>query len=225
MKLLLIEDERTLSQSMANYLTKAGYQCQTALDFESAQEKTLLYNYDCIVVDLTLPDGNGLDIIQKLKQVHPTVGIIIVSARNALEDRLKGLDLGADDYLTKPFHLSELNARIHSILRRRLQAGSHTVCFREITILPDQGQVLVNDQALSLTRSEYDLLLFLIYNQERLVTKESVAEHLLGDSADQMDSFDFIYSHIKNLRRKIVEKGGKDYIQSRYGVGYKFSAD
>ena len=224
MKLLLIEDERALSQSMLNYLTKAGYHCQTAIDFESAQEKTLLYSYDCIVVDLTLPGGNGLDIIRKLKQVNPTVGIIIVSAKNALEDRLKGLELGADDYLTKPFHLSELNARIHSILRRRLQAGSHVITFQEITVLPEQGLALVNDEPLALTRSEYDLLLFFIYNHERLITKESVAEHLLGDSSDQMDSFDFIYSHVKNLRRKIVEKGGKDYIQSRYGVGYKFSA-
>ncbi|MDJ1470313.1 response regulator transcription factor [Xanthocytophaga flava] len=223
MKLLLIEDESALSQSMANYLTKAGYHCETAMDFESAQEKTLLYSYDCIIVDLTLPGGNGLDIIGKLKQVNSTVGIIIVSAKNALEDRLKGLELGADDYLTKPFHLSELNARIHSILRRRLQGGSTKISFQEITILPQQGQALVNNEPLILTRSEYDLLLFFIYNKERIITKESVAEHLLGDSADQIDSFDFIYSHVKNLRRKIVEKGGKDYIQSRYGVGYKFS--
>jgi DNA-binding response OmpR family regulator len=173
-------------------------------------------------VDITIPGGSGLDIIRELKKKGSEAGIIIISAKNSIEDKISGLDLGADDYLTKPFHLSELNSRIKSIVRRRSFKGSNEICFHEISIVPDEMLVSVNKKTVTLTKKEFDLLLFFISNKNRVITKESIAEHLWGDDMDTADSFDFIYSHIKNLRKKLVEKGSEDYIQTVYGMGYKF---
>ncbi len=194
-----------------------------AYTFAKASEKVNLYNYDCVVVDIGLPDGSGLNIIKEIKKSKSNAGIIIISARNALDDKIDGLEIGADDYLTKPFHLSELNARIKSLIRRRSFNGSNEIICNEITINPDNFEVFVNSQVLTLTKKEYDLLLYFLSNKNRVVTKESIAEHLWGDNMDLIDSYDFIYTHIKNLRRKMVEKGGNDYIQTIYGTGYKFN--
>jgi DNA-binding response OmpR family regulator len=223
MKILIIEDEKSLADSIADYLRQEGYMCEKAAKLAVADEKTDLYAYDCIIVDIGLPDGNGLEVIKKLKGQKSETGIIIISARNALTDKIDGLEIGADDYLTKPFHLSELNARIKSIIRRRNFKGSTEIVCNEISISPDEMAVSVSGAPVSLTKKEYDLLLYFIVNKNRVITKESIAEHLWGDNFDLVESFDFIYTHIKNLRRKLLEKGCSDYIQTIYGMGYKFN--
>jgi len=222
MKILLIEDEKELSKSIAVYMNQENYVCEAVLTYEEAVEKINLYQYDCIIVDINLPDGSGLNIIRELKQLKSTAGILIISAKNSLDDKIIGLDIGADDYLTKPFHLSELNARVRSIIRRRSFGGVNEIIFNEIRIFPDQMEAFVNDQPLLLTKKEYDLLIYFLSNKDRVLTKESIAEHLWGDDMDLADSYDFIYTHIKNLRKKILEKGGPDYIRNIYGMGYKF---
>jgi len=223
MKVLLIEDEHELSRDIAEFLQKENYLCEVALDFAYAIEKINLYQYDCVIVDIGLPDGNGLDLIRSLKKIGSETGIIIISAKNSLDDKINGLEIGADDYLTKPFHLSELNARIKSIIRRRNFSGANEIIFNEIRILPEKMEAMVNRQSLGLTKKEYDLLVFFLSNKERVLTREAIAEHLWGDQMDMADSFDFIYTHIKNLRKKIIDKGGEDYIHTIYGMGYKFT--
>lgn len=223
MKILLIEDEVQLAQTIISCLQQEGYVCEWAKTLDEAEEKIYIYAYDCALIDLTLPGGSGLQLLELLKQGHPETGIIIISAKNSLDDKIKGLDLGADDYMTKPFHLAELNSRIKSLIRRRKFGGNQEIVFSEICILPDEQVVTVHDNRVVLTKKEYDLLLFFISNKNRVLTKEAIAEHLWGDHSDMLDSFDFIYSHIKNLRKKLEEKGALDYIKTVYGAGYKFS--
>jgi DNA-binding response OmpR family regulator len=223
MKILIIEDEKELASSITAYLSQEKYVCECVNNFAFASEKIDLYNYDCLIVDIMLPDGNGLDIIKTLKKTKPETGVIIVSARNSLNDKITGLDIGADDYLTKPFNLSELNSRLKSVIRRRNFAGSNEIVFEKIKILSDKKQVLVGGNEIVLTRKEYDLLLYLITNKNRVVTKESIAEHLWGDNIDMVDSYDFMYTHIKNLRKKIIEAGGGDYIETIYKIGYRLN--
>lgn len=224
MNILLIEDERDLANSIAAYLSQENFHCEAVTTFDAATEKINLYSYDCIIVDIGLPDGSGLNIIRELKQNKSTAGIIVISARSSLDDKVLGLDTGADDYLTKPFHLSELNARVKSVIRRRNFSGQNEVIFNEIRIVPEQIKVFVNEQEIILTRKEYELLLFFLSNKDRVLAKESIAEHLWGDNMEMADSFNFIYTHIKNLRRKLIEKGCEDYIRTIYGMGYKFSS-
>jgi DNA-binding response OmpR family regulator len=224
MKILLIEDEKALAHSIVEFLQKESHLCEAVAKFEDAIEKIHMYQYDCIIVDINLPDGSGLNVIRALKQNKSETGIIIISAKNSLDDKIAGLEIGADDYLTKPFHLPELNARIKSIIRRRNFGGVNEIVFNDITILPDKMEVKVNDQSIVLTKKEYDLLIFFLSNKDRVLTKEAIAEHLWGDEMDMADSFDFIYTHIKNLRKKIIDKGGEDYIRTIYGMGYKFTA-
>ncbi|MDQ0107160.1 DNA-binding response OmpR family regulator [Chitinophaga terrae (ex Kim and Jung 2007)] len=222
MKLLIIEDEPVLRDSILEYLERQGYICESANDFKQGLEKVREFDYDCIVADITLPLGNGLDIVKELKSLESHAGIIIISAKDALEDKLKGLELGADDYLTKPFHLSELNARINAILRRKNFDGNTIIRFNEITVIPASQTVLVNNNSISLTGKEYQLLLYFIANQRRVVTKSALASHLWGDEYDSAGSYDFIYTHIKNLRKKMLEANGEDYINTVYGTGYRF---
>jgi DNA-binding response OmpR family regulator len=223
MKILLIEDEKELSGSITEYLKKENYLCEAVFNFDNAIEKINLYHYDCIIVDINLPDGSGLNLIRALKDNKSETGIIIISARNSLDDKVIGLEIGADDYLTKPFHLPELNARIKSIIRRRSFGGVNEIQFNDLRVLPEQMEVTVKGQVLTLTKKEYDLLVFFLSNRDRVLTREAIAEHLWGDEMDMVDSFDFIYTHIKNLRKKIMEKGGEDYIKTVYGMGYKFT--
>ena len=225
MKLLIVEDEPALRNSLVEYLRLDGYVVEEAASYEQANEKIKLYQYDCVLLDLTLPDGNGLDVLRTLKADRSPAGVLIVSARGALDDKVLGLELGADDYLAKPFHLSELSARLKAIIRRRQFQGQRHLLFQELTVLPDEAQVLVKGEPVALTRKEYDLLLYLLTHPGRVLTKESIAEHVWGDAADAADSFDFLYTHLKNLRRKLQDKGAGDYIRSVYGVGYKFSAE
>ncbi len=198
MKILLVEDEKGLSDSISTYLKQEGYLCEVVKDFKSADEKIELYQYDCILVDINLPDGNGLNLVKSLKRLKAKAGIIIISARNSVDDKIEGLDLGADDYLSKPFSLAELNSRIKSVLRRRKFDGNNEIVFNEITIKTNESAVYVRDVSLTLTKKEYELILFLISNKNRVLTKETIAEHLWGDDMDMADSYDFIYTHIKN---------------------------
>jgi DNA-binding response OmpR family regulator len=222
MKVLIIEDEKDLRKSMITYLSQEGYLCETGADFKEAMEKIGVYNYDCYIVDIMLPGGTGLDLVKEIKNKNSEAGIIIVSAKDSIDDKIKGLEIGSDDYITKPFHLSELNARIKSLIRRRNFKGNNEIIFKEIKILPDARQVFVNETEILLTAKEYDLLVFFISNKGRVIPKDSIAEHLWGDYMDQANSFDFIYTHIKNLRKKLVQAGSKDYVGTVYGIGYKF---
>jgi DNA-binding response OmpR family regulator len=224
-KILIVEDETGLRDSIEAYFTGSDSVCETAKDFVSALEKVSIYRYDCIILDLTLPDGNGLDIIRHLKDKEFNDGVLIISAKNGLDDRLAGLDLGADDYLTKPFHLSELKSRVMAIVRRKSFNGNNVFKFNEISIDLAAKAVKVNQQSVKFTPKEYSLLLYFMANKGKVVSKSAIAEHLWGDSIDIADNFDFIYSHIKNIRKKIVDSGGKDYIQAAYGMGYKFTEE
>lgn len=224
MKLLLVEDEKDLSEAISNFLSKEGYICERVGNVRDAKEKVAIYNYDCILVDIGLPDGNGLDVIQEVKKFRQKAGVIIISAKNSVDDKISGLDLGADDYLAKPFNLAELNSRIKSVLRRRNFDGSNEIILNELIINPNDKVVKIKDCTLTLTKKEFDLLLFLVVNKNKVITKESIAEHLWGDDMDMSDSFDFLYTHIKNLRKKLLDCGSQDYIKTVYGMGYRFTA-
>ncbi len=222
MKVLLVEDHIELAQNMHTYLSKEGYVCEVSASTEQAMSKLGGFDYDLLVLDLMLPDGNGLDILRWVKQTNTKMGVLILSAKNSLQDKIEGLELGADDYLPKPFHFAELNARLKAIFRRRQLQGSNVILCEDIQIDTEKHEVMVNQQLLDLTRKEYELLLYFIVNKNRVLTKQSIAEHLWGDYIDALDSFDFVYQHIKNLRKKITEAGGKDAITTMYGSGYKF---
>lgn len=222
MKILIIEDEHALSGAIVEYLDEEGHLCEVAYTYQEASEKIELYEYDCMVVDINLPDGSGLDLIRLLKKKSIKGGVIIVSARNSLENRIEGLEIGADHYLTKPFHLAELNAHLKSIHRRINFSGSNELIINEIKLIPDEHRAFVNELELILTKKEYELLLFFISNKNKIITKAGLAEHLWGDHMDSADSYDFIYTHIKNLRRELLKRGCRDYIKTIYGLGYKF---
>lgn len=223
MKVLIVEDEPELLNEIEAYLIKESYICEVAADFNMADEKLHLYHYDIAIIDITLPGGSGLSLIESLKKQNSDSGILIISAKNSLDDKLTGLEIGADDYITKPFHLAELNARVKAIIRRRKFDGINEIVFNEIKINPDDKIVAVHNNKLKLTKKEYDLIHFFIANKNRLLTRESIAEHLWGDKIDLADNFDFIYTHINNLRKKIVAAGGIDYLQTIYGMGYKYT--
>ena len=222
MKILLIEDEPELQKSIQQYLEIEGNVVEMASDYRKALDKISIYDYDCILVDITLPYGSGLDIIKEIKLKKSKVGVIIISAKNSLDDKVYGLDIGADDYLPKPFHLPELNSRIKALIRRKNFDGNMEININEIRIFPDERRVLVHEKELALTTKEYELLLYFIANKNRVVSKGALAEHLWGDNSDRLDNFDFIYNHVKNLRKKLLEKKCEDYLQTIYGIGYNF---
>ncbi|MBC7439331.1 MAG: response regulator transcription factor [Flavobacterium sp.] len=222
MKLLLIEDEVELQKSIKQYFEMAGNVVEIASDFNKAEQKIAIYDYDCILVDITLPNGSGIDLINKIILKKSKAGIIIISAKNSLDDKVAALDLGADDYLPKPFHLSELNSRINALIRRKSFDGNLEIIINEIKIIPIERSVFVHNKNVILTSKEYDLLLYFIANKNRVVSKNALAEHLWGDHADRLDNFDFIYNHVKNLRKKLLEKNCEDYLKTIYGIGYNF---
>jgi DNA-binding response OmpR family regulator len=223
MKLLVVEDEKALCDSIVSYLKQESFICDTAEGYAAALEKTELFDYDCILLDINLQDGNGLELLKELKVNRKTDGVLIISARNSLEDKVAGLQLGADDYLPKPFHLSELGARVTAIIRRRHSGGNNLIRLEELQIDTQARTVTVNQLPVDLTRKEYQLLLYFAYNKGRVVSKNAIAEHLWGDDTGGAANYDFIYTHIKNLRRKLIDSGCGDYIQSVYGMGYKFA--
>jgi DNA-binding response OmpR family regulator len=223
MKILIVEDEIELLTTMKNYLESEGFLCETASTYFDAEDSLSVFNYDIIVLDLTLPGGNGLDLIRLIKDRNMQAGLLIVSAKNSLDDKVKGLDMGADDYISKPFHLAELNSRIKSLIRRRHFSGVNNLTFNEIIINVDSSEVLVNGESIELTKKEYEILLYFMVNRNKLITRESIAEHVWGDKISFADNFDSIYGQIKNLRKKIGQKNGRDYIHNIYGMGYRFS--
>ncbi|MFK8101485.1 MAG: response regulator transcription factor [Saprospiraceae bacterium] len=222
MKILIVEDEQDLLNLIMRYLKKEGYICEIATNYKEGFKKINNYEYDCAVIDLNLPGGDGLKLVDILRQDNTKAGIIITSARNTIEDRVKGLDTGADDYLTKPYNLSELNARIKAVLRRKTNQFSNKLNFDDLVINLDEHEVTANGTVLKLTKKEYNILIYLARNKNRIVTKDSIAEHLWGDYMDNAVSFDFIYAHVKNLRKKLADKGCGDYLKTVYGIGYKF---
>ena len=223
MKLLIVEDEKTLCDSMVSYLKQESFICDTADGYGAALEKTDSFDYDCILLDINLQDGNGLELLKELKVNRKTDGVLIISARNSLEDKVTGLQLGADDYLPKPFHLSELGARVTAIIRRRNSSGNPLIVLQELQIDTQARIVMVHKKPVEFTRKEYQLLLYFAYNKGRVVSKNAIAEHLWADEAGGAANYDFIYTHIKNLRRKLIDAGCGDYIHSVYGMGYKFT--
>ena len=222
MKILIIEDEKALLDSILGYFMGEGNICETASNYQLASEKIALYSYDCILLDLSLPDGEGLALLAALKKMKKKDGVLIISARHSLDSKLEGLDLGADDYLVKPFHLSELKARVTAIVRRKNFDGDNIITFNEISVDVLSKNITVNGKRITLTRKEFDLLVYFLANKGKVVTKNAMAEHLWGDKMDITDDFDFIYTHVKNLRKKLLEAGCQDYMRSLYGIGYKF---
>ena len=222
MKILIIEDEKKLADNICAYLSSEQFTCEVAYDYYEAIEKIHVYEYACIILDITLPNGSGLDILKELKQAKKTEGVLIVSAKNSLDDKVMGLTIGADDYLTKPFHLPELAARVSAIVRRKSFEGNNQIALDDLTLDLADRTLKSKEEIIPLTRKEYDLLLYFLSNKNRVVTKEAIVEHLWGDEIDMADSYDFIYSHIKNLRKKLMQAGCPDYIKAVYGMGYRF---
>lgn len=223
MKILIIEDEIDIANSIKSYLKTNDIHCEIASTYQSALDKITMYDYDCILVDLMLPDGNGFSILKELKKLHKLEGIIIISAKETLETKIEGFNLGADDYLTKPFHLSELLVRIQALVRRKKFEGNNTIEFNEIEIDTLAKSVKIGKKKIECTKKEIDLLLFLIGNKNKVLSKSAIAEHLSGDMADMLDNHDFVYANIKNLKKKLNDAGSKDYIKSVYGIGYKWN--
>ena len=225
LKLLIIEDEYSLKQSMVDFLTASSYLCEWASNYHDALEKIELFDYDCIILDIMLPGGSGLDLLKSLKQNNKSDGVIIISAKGELDDKIQGIEMGADDYLAKPFHLSELAVRIAAIIRRKSFQGKSQLTFGNITIDVQGKRVTVENKELDLTQKEYQLLLYLSINKNRVLSKNAIAQHLWGDDMDFPDNYDFIYAHIKNLRKKLVSAGAEDCIRSIYGEGYKMQIE
>lgn len=223
MKVLIIEDNLELAENIQEFLMREGYVCELCYSHQEAQKKLISFAYDCIILDIMLPDGNGLNLLEFIKTEKIASSILIISAKNSLDDKVTGLELGADDYLTKPFHLPELHARLKAIYRRKNLKGDSTVSFKEISVNTDTMEARVNDQLLDLTKKEFNLLLYFLVNKNRVLTRQSIAEHLWGDYTDNLSNFDFVYQHVKNLRKKITAADGKEYIETVYGLGYKFN--
>ena len=222
MKILIIEDERKLSDSIKAYMEGEDYLCEQAFTCDEAREKVAMYAYDCVLLDLMLPGGNGLEVLKEIRGKRNPVGVIIVSAKDSLDDKVRGLEIGADDYLAKPFHLAELAMRIYAVIRRREFGVNNVIESGQVQVnLPDKS-VTAAGKAIDLTKSEYELLLFLIGNKGRVISKSAMAEHLSGDMADMMDNHDFVYTHIKNLKAKLAAAGCRECIRNVYGTGYRW---
>ena len=221
MKVLIIEDELELQKTLADSLARERFVIETASDFESASEKLAVYEYDCILLDIMLPGGSGLELLEQLKQSGKSGNVIVISAKDSLDDKLKGLELGADDYLTKPFHIAELNARIKAVLRRKKLDGKNTLEIGKLVLDLSERQLSIDGIPVPLNRKEFDILNYFLLNKNRLVTKSALAEHVWGDHIDQADNFDFIYYQIKNLRKKIHSVDAGVEIEAVYGIGYK----
>ena len=224
MKALIVEDEVDLRESMIAYLTINDWVCDFAGDVFSAIDKINSFEYDCILLDLMLPDGSGMKVLEELKKMDKTEALIIISANNTLEKKIEGLKSGADDYLAKPFHLSEMIARMYAITRRKQFNGKNLIKYNEIEIDLLSKSVSVNSLLVDFTKTELELLLFLIGNKGRVISKSGIAEHLSGDKADLLDNHNFVYAHIKNLKKKLSFSGSVDYIKTVYGLGYKWES-
>lgn len=223
MKLLIIEDEIELQQTVEEFFKLQQFIVYTASNKFEAEDLLLLNQFEIILLDISLPDGNGIDLLKIVKNTQKESGVLIVSAKNSIDDKIKGLDLGADDYITKPFHLAELNSRVKALLRRKNSEQNLILKFNEITLDTLNFEATIQTKNLNLTNKEYQLLLYFISNKDRVLTKEAIAEHLWGENSGYIDNYDFIYTHIKNLRKKIELSGGIDYLKTIHGLGYKYT--
>ena len=223
MKILVVEDESGLREAIKASLEVEGFLVETAEDYHVASEKVFIYEYDCILLDIMLPYGSGLELLEELKQCGKSENVIVISAKNSLDDKVRGLELGADDYLTKPFHLAELNARVKAVLRRKKLGGKEEVEWGDVRMDLDNRQVFVDDRPVDFNRKEFAVLNYFLLNPNRLVTRTALAEYVWGDHVDQSDNFDFIYSQIRNIRRKLKQVPAAVKIQTVYGVGYKLT--
>jgi DNA-binding response OmpR family regulator len=224
MKLLFVEDEQILADEMAGYFSSQGFLCENAMSYASAADKIDNYEYDIIVLDINLPGGSGMQLIPGILKQNAETGILILSAKNSLHDKLEGFNKGADDYLTKPFYLEELSARVNAVYRRKILKSAGNIVFDDFTIDPQSKILLFKNKEIALTKKEYQLLLYFIVNRNRVVSKPAIAEHIWGDYFDQADNFDTVYVHLMNLRKKLIKASKKDYIKTVYGMGYKFTA-
>lgn len=222
MKILLVEDEPEIRKVVQKFLEAERYLVETAENYQLGLEKIISYEYDCILLDIMLPDGNGMDLLREIKNSHKKDPVIILSANDSVDDKVNGLEIGADDYLAKPFHLAELLARVKSVIRRKYQDGENTIQYKNIVVFPDLRKVKIDDVELVLNRKEYDLLYYFIINPDKTLQKTMLAEAIWGDYIDQADSLDFIYSQIKNLRKKLKQNNSQADFQAVYGIGYKF---
>ncbi len=223
MKILIIEDEFEILKSIESFLLSEGYIVEKATDYASGIEKVQLYEYDCILLDISLPGGSGLKILEEMKKSGQVANTIIISAKNSLEDKIAGLDLGADDYLTKPFHLAELHARIKAVLRRKLLDGKEVLALGNLSVDFNSRMAFIDGEEMKLNRKEFDILSFFTTNMNRLITKEVLAEHVWGDNIDLVDNFDFVYAQVKNLRKKLKDSSAEIVLENVYGVGYKMT--
>lgn len=222
MKILVVEDDAAIRKSLVQYLSENGYLVESCANFREASEKVFIYHYDACVFDIMLPDGSGIDLIKPVKDQHPDTGIIMLSAKGEIDDKINGLESGADDYISKPFHLQELNARLKSIIRRTKLKGNNTLTVGILEIYTENRTITCHKKPLELTGKEYDVLLFFATNSGKVLSKEAIAEHVWGDYIDQIDSLNFLYTHIKNLKKKLQQADAPDYIKTVYGIGYKF---
>lgn len=221
MKILIVEDEVDILNSVREFLEREQYLVETAQNYDEALDKVLLYRYDCILLDVMLPGGSGLDILRKMSDRGVKQPVLILSAKSSVEDKVAGLEIGADDYLAKPFHFSELLARVKSIIRRNLQNGDQSIRYKNVQLNPDNREVKVEGKIVPLNRKEYDVLYYFMLRPNKLFEKTAIAENVWGDHADQADNLDFIYSQIKNIRKKMKEAGADIDLQAVYGIGYK----
>ena len=224
MKVLIVEDNQELARNIYDFLGREGYICEACETLEAAKEKLSLFQYDCILLDIGLPDGSGIGLLKYIRAEHKSSNVLIISAKNALDDKIIGLEQGADDYIVKPFHLAELHARIRAVYRRKNLDGASVVTFNEISLNTDTFEARVGEVLLDTTPKEFDLLLYFLVNKNRVLSRQAIAAHLWGDYTDNLANFDFVYQHVKNLRRKISLAGGMDYIGTVYGLGYKFNS-
>ena len=225
MKILIIEDEKGMRETLETFFVQQKFVVETAHDFDSGLSKLSVYDYDCILLDIMLPGGSGLDLLTEMKRLNKRESVIIISARDAIDDKVLGLELGADDYLPKPFHLAELNARVKSLIRRNQSGGDMSVSIENVKLLPDKRTVFVYDEELPLNRKEFDLLYYFMVNPDRLLNKTTLTEAVWGDNIDQADDLEFLYSQVKNLRRKLKTAGANIEIKAVYGFGYKLISE
>lgn len=222
MKVLFVEDEPVLREEMLQYFGSQGYICESASTCFHAADKVESHDYDLIVLDLRLPDGSGLQLIPAIKRKTTNTGLLILTANNSLNDKLEGFKHGADDYLTKPFYVEELNARLNAIYKRKTLNNQENICFGDFTIDVQLKSLSYKKEHVMLTKKEYQLLLYFVLNKERVLSKSSIAEHIWGDHFEESDNFDAVYVHLTNLRKKLSRCSGTDPIQTVYGIGYKF---
>jgi len=223
MELLIVEDERSLAEDIKAYLEVPGTRCAIAGNVREAMDHIVDKPFDCVILDLGLPDGNGLEVLRELKRMGRTDGVVIVSAKDAMDDRIEGLRIGADDYIVKPIHLAELAVRVQATVRRAHFGGQDRLQFDELVIDLPGHTAEVNGATVPLTPTEFRLLRLLTASRDRVLPRQVIAEHLSDDPEDERVQ-ELVYAHMKNLKRKLAEAGCSDRIHTVHGVGYRFSA-